>query len=659
MLMKRLKYKIMVCLALMLLMPASVFAMGVSPYLPLNMSPDIERQIERLLILAGRPVLTRPIAVATVLEAMHDARKADDVLCRQVERYLERYMPDSGLTQLRVELGIGSGDSEQVLPNQYGKKVDSSWEVSGEAYYRLGNYISLNLGGVAYQGDSTPTGTMLSMGIDYAQLDVGYRPHWLSPFTDSSMLLSTEAPTMPSITLSNYRPISGLGLSYQVFLAKMSKSSHIAFQDRLTTGKPRLAGLHLQIEPASGWAFSVNRLLQYGGGERNEDGFSDFLKAFWQPGKYDNTSSSLNSDQEFGNQQASLTSRIIFPGKHPFAVYFEYAGEDTSDRKNYLLGNVSFSMGVDLPRLWDQFDLTYEATDWQNGWYVHGIYKDGMTNHSMNVGHWFGDERQSNDSVGGISHMLRLGWQLRDGSYVQGVYRTLMNESYSSVSYQRMQELGLSYSHPWHGQTVGAELDSGRDVYGNGYARLSATLSFAQDWRNVSDYSVLTSSDTDDSTDLLIDLGMNYSKLDIKFGDIQVGTSDHKTANSSNLHLGLGVQRTMSEHSDLGVRIEWDRAAGHDLLSIRMMDYRYRIGKHFALNGFFGVARYDLGTPAYGYYFGGGAQVLNVLPDSDLCFDVRRHFKMERDKVLPSDFSGTHSDFYNLLGMTVYLSHRF
>jgi hypothetical protein len=66
---------------------------------------------------------------------------------------------------------------------------------------------------------------MLSMVIDYAQLDIGYRDHWLSPFTDSSMLVSTEAPTMPSITLSNYRPISRLGISYQIFLADMSESS--------------------------------------------------------------------------------------------------------------------------------------------------------------------------------------------------------------------------------------------------------------------------------------------------------------------------------------------------------------------------------------------------------------------------------------------------
>src|SRR6202035_228197 len=45
-------------------------ASGVSPYLPLNLSPEIERKIERVLVLAGEPVLTRPVAVDKVMRAL-------------------------------------------------------------------------------------------------------------------------------------------------------------------------------------------------------------------------------------------------------------------------------------------------------------------------------------------------------------------------------------------------------------------------------------------------------------------------------------------------------------------------------------------------------------------------------------------------------------
>jgi hypothetical protein len=645
---------------MVLLIPTGVFAMGVSPYLPLNMSPEIERQIERLLILAGKPVMTRPIALATVLEALSDARKADEALCSQVERYLERYMPNAGLTRLRAELALDSGKSKQVLPNQYGEKVDSSWKVSGEAYLRLGDYISFNLGGIAYQDSTNPTGSMLSLGIDYAQLDIGYRPHWLSPFTDSSMLLSTEALTMPSITLSNYRPISALGLSYEVFLARMSRVSHISYKDRSTAGNPRLAGLHLQMQPASGYALGISRQMQFGGGERGQEGFNDILNALFNPSRYDNFTSSSDRDREFGNQQASMTSRMVFPGRRPFAVYFEYAGEDTSRFSNYLLGNVSFSAGIDIPDLLNRFDLTYETTEWQNGWYIHHIYQDGLTNHGIVIGNWFGDQRQYNDEAGGMSRMVRLGWQLNGGGYMQGVYRTLKNNPSAVFDYKRMQELGLSYSQPWHGQTVEAQINAGKDVFGERYARASASIEFAQGmWYDTLD-SFSTASDGDDSAEIFTDLGVTYHKMITNRGNIQ-GNDISMTTKESNIHLGIGARRSVSEHSDLGARIEWDRIAGHDLYSARMLDYRYHIGKNFALSGFFGVGRYDYGTAAYGWYMGMGPQLTNVLPKWDLCIDGRYYKKMVRDKVLKSDpvSDPPGPDVFDAGGVTIYFSRRF
>jgi|ERR1019366_3462980 hypothetical protein len=68
-----------------------------------------------------------------------------------------------------------------------------------------------SVGAVAYAGRTVPVGSILSVGFNWAQLDLGYRDHWFSPMTDSSMLISTEAPTLPSVTLSNYEPLTRLG----------------------------------------------------------------------------------------------------------------------------------------------------------------------------------------------------------------------------------------------------------------------------------------------------------------------------------------------------------------------------------------------------------------------------------------------------------------
>src|SRR5262245_33723341 len=86
-------------------------ARGVSPYLPLQLSPEIERQIERLLILADRPVIQRPIAAATVLDALPQACAVDTVLCQQVERYLSSYMRSAGIPHASIAAAATSSES--------------------------------------------------------------------------------------------------------------------------------------------------------------------------------------------------------------------------------------------------------------------------------------------------------------------------------------------------------------------------------------------------------------------------------------------------------------------------------------------------------------------------------------------------------------------
>jgi hypothetical protein len=432
----------------------------------------------------------------------------------------------------------------------------------------------------------------------------------------------------------------------------------MAYQNRYTYGRPRLAGLHLQIEPASGYALAVNRQMQFGGGERGQDGFNNFVHALFNPTKYDNMKSSTDYDREFGNQQASLTSRVVFPGNHPFALYFEYAGEDTSRFSNYLLGNVSFSAGIDIPDLWDRFGLTFETTEWQNAWYVHHIYLDGLTNHGVVVGNRFGDQRRFNDSVGGMSNMLRLDWQLKNGSSMQGIYRILKNNSSDVFDYQRMQELGVGYSFPWQHQTIGAQLYAGKDVFGKKYARLNASIDFLQGkWSDAID-SFSIDTESDDSTEIIADIGMTYYKI---VSDLGIDKDSTKRSSGVNTHAGLGARRSVSEHSDLGARIEWDRLAGHDLISARMLDYRYRFGNHFAWSSFFGVGRYNYGAAAYGWYMGMGPQITNILSKWDLCIEGRYFKKMVRDKVLKSDpvTNSSRPYVFDAGGITVYMSRRF
>lgn len=634
---------------------ANAHARGVTPYLPLHLEPEIERQIERVLILADQPVLTRPIPAAVVLDALPAACEVDAALCAQVRHFLSRYMGSNGITHLGIEGAAGSEDG-YTLPNRYGMGASSAWRASGSLYWQPSDFLLVNLGGIAYDGDTSAAGSFVSMGFSYAQLDVGVRSQWLSPFTDSSMLLSTEAPAMASATLSNYTPMTRLGVRYQLTTAQLSASDRIAFGDGVTSGRPRLIGLHLSMQPTPGWSLGVNRLMQFGGGARGGSSISDILRAFVNPSRFDNTSAGESSDQEFGNQVASITSRFIFPGRTPFAVYLEYAGEDTSRGRSYLLGNSALSAGIDFPRLWRTFDFTYEVSEWQNGWYVNSIYGDGLTNDGHVLGHWGGDQRLAGDAVGAQSHMLRLGWQPSFGGTMELRYRTLANESYSATDYERAHDFSLRYTYPLSAFSLGAEATAGRDVFGDSFSRFALFVRLADRNERVASDELAGNRDVT-GAQLFVDAGLNMSEVT---ADIAREQPLEKSGKQAGAHLGIGARRAVSAHNDLGVRVELDDIDGNLLVGFRALDYRYRFDGPLAVGAFLGAARYDLATPAYGIYGGLGAQWRDLLPGWDLGVDVRYATKIARDRLLPSDPPSARPDlFYDITSATLSLSRRF
>ena len=143
-------------------------------------------------------------------------------------------------------------------------------------------------------------------------------------------------------------------------------------------------------------------------------------------------------------------------GSTPFAAYLEYAGEDNSHAGNFRLGNAALSMGINFPRLWSRFDLTYEASEWQNAWYVHGIYLDGLTQDGDVLEHWGADWRVFEDAVGAQTPILRIGWEPGFGGLMQLRGRTIENESYATLEYQRGYDVSLAIR-TISGHTAGAK----------------------------------------------------------------------------------------------------------------------------------------------------------------------------------------------------------
>lgn len=460
------------CVLLIATFATTAHARGASPYLPLDISPEIESKIERLLILAEQPVIKRPIAAATVLDALPRACERDAALCADVRRFLASLTRTAGISYATFAANGVSG-SDAPLPNRHGMTSRSNYEAAAAAYWQPAEFFVVTAGALAYEGDTTPTGTVASIGREFAQIDVGYRDRWWSPFQDNAMLLSTQAATLPSVTLSNYVPFTRAKLRYEAFIGRLSETDNIGFGGGTTSGNPRLAGLHLSIEPLPGWSLGVGRVLQYGGGERS-DSLSDLVDAFFDPATNDNT----GTTEEFGNQVASFTSQFVLGDPLPVAVYFEYAGEDTSTLSNLRLGNSALSLGISFPKLGENLSATFEMTEWQNAWYVHHIYRDGLRNEGHVLGHWGGDWRLLNDDVGARSVFARLGWARALGGEIEASYRQLDNEEYGDGSYETARQIDARYSRRWQQFYVGGELTVGRDVFGESYSRLGAFFRF-------------------------------------------------------------------------------------------------------------------------------------------------------------------------------------
>ncbi|MDF2179277.1 capsule assembly Wzi family protein [Aliiglaciecola sp. CAU 1673] len=451
-----------------------VEAKGLSPLLPLQLSPEIENQIEKVMALTDGAPLTKPYKASDLQVRAEQLKDSHPLLYQRIQNYLKRYKKTAAITHRSAELAA-SGGTARALPNQRGALSEATYRVSANGFYQANPYVLLSAGTMVTDGqDMAHNTTYLALGYEYAQVEIGYREHWFSPFQDSAMLVSSNAEASPSITISNSNPISDWNIRYEVFYSQLEEVQGIRLGDELFPGRPRHAGLHLSLTPLDFWTLGFNRTLQFGGGKREVD-FSDVMEAIFNPAGKDNVGDVDTDDPnyEFGNQQASITSKFNFHLGTPVSLYMEFGGEDTLDESNYKLGNQTYSLGLFLPLLTDDLSLRYEFSHWSTAWYVHHLYQQGYTNGGQVLGHWGGDARQFNDAVPASAHSLNLNWALTGSQIIDGTLRVLQNDP-GRQSYETGYEVNLRYSHATSLGFWGAELYWGKDPLGQDFSRLSA-----------------------------------------------------------------------------------------------------------------------------------------------------------------------------------------
>ncbi len=467
-------------LALYLITPLSHSA-GVSPYLPINVTPILENEVERLVSVSGMSNLTRPYSLARIFENMEKIKDSHPKLYHRLTKALAPYTKARSVTQLSASAKYSN--DHHAAPNQRGNFTDTQLNVSFRSQLKVADWLGVFIGGEATQykdddldSEIQATGSIVAIGTDWAQLDIGYKDIWLSPFKGSAQLLSTNAQTLLSVSLSNNLQLDTFGIkwNYSVFLAQLSRQL-VQFQpgEFSDEDKPLLAGFHIDFNVTDWWSIGATRTFQFAGGQRPRS-LRTLADAFIDPRGADNDAA---VDEESGNQIASITSQIDFDGSIPFSFVVELAGEDTSNAKPYELGNTALTAGLYFPYLFnDSVSFTYEYSSFQDQWYANNVYQEGYVNEGFVLGNSaFQAQREQLTATPGSAHFIQSFLQLKNDAIISTVIRFSEFDSTSTVQYTDAWELELDYTTSWYGHTVTKGIYVGKDPLGETFTQFNIT----------------------------------------------------------------------------------------------------------------------------------------------------------------------------------------
>jgi len=390
-----------------------ILSFGASLYLPIDSS--ISDDVEKMAVLTNMPTSKMPYSLEMVKKYNEMIKLTSPKLYNKILQKTQEVENKEILVKDNLSITLSLSDNKSELSNESGKDTKYSYLLEGSYFVNINEYLKGSLEGAIYQDESrlkfATNSTFLSAGIDMFQLDVGFREHYYGSFKNGALLISKNAINSPSITISNNTPFSFGSINYEVFLTKLKKTDGILYDGTDHTGSPRLLGMHLDFSPIDRVEVSLDRTFQFGGGPRSSSA-SDIWGAFIDPVSNDNTNENLNTDNETGNQQASLNFKYNdkFFGKD-ISLYATYSGEDTNGG-NYKLGNVVQGFGFYLPTFTQNSSFRYEFLDIGEAWYVHHLYKNGYKNGSTVLGNWFGDKVNAN--IESNLHFVEVGSEFDD-----------------------------------------------------------------------------------------------------------------------------------------------------------------------------------------------------------------------------------------------------
>ena len=198
----------------------------------------------------------------------------------------------------------------------------ASWLTDHFAVNLQGSVVADPDDGQQFRAD----GSYLGVNLGNFMISAGFMERWWGPGWDGSLILSTNARPIPSLTLErNYtdafktRWLSWIGPWRASIALGQMEGSDVAVPD------VKFLAARVNFKPRPWLEFGLTRTAQFCGGDRpcDWDTFTDLLFG------RDNGDGGSNPDEEPGNQLAGYDMRVRSPWKRlPVAFYTQWIGED-------------------------------------------------------------------------------------------------------------------------------------------------------------------------------------------------------------------------------------------------------------------------------------------------------------------------------------------
>lgn len=277
------------------------------------------------------PVTTWPLSwpdiARDVLGASEGSLDAGTALALQRVRRLARAAASTGFA------GAGYRVAGAYEPSELRSFADTPRE-EGEIALRaswLASHLSLNLQGaiVARPDDDQQLrvdGSYLGLNIGNFMISAGFMERWWGPGWDSSLILSTNARPIPSITVErNYTDPFKTKLLSWIGPWRASIAVGEAEQSDVAVPKVRFLAARVNFKPRPWLEFGLTRTAQWCGAGR-PCGWSTFKNMILG---HDNQVTNGSTADQPGNQMAGYDARVRSPWRAlPLAFYTQWIGED-------------------------------------------------------------------------------------------------------------------------------------------------------------------------------------------------------------------------------------------------------------------------------------------------------------------------------------------